>query len=121
VAHQIEECERHVAAGGLALGAFAAGRLIGIGIVVPHFRAAVAQLAVLYVTDEFRGCGVGRELHNLLEREARQLGATQIVVSATPSKNTVDFYLRRGFTPTASPIRELYDLEPEDVHMEKGL
>jgi hypothetical protein len=44
-----------------------------------------------------------------------------MVVSATPSVNTVRFYLRRGFEPMAEPLPELYDLEPEDVHMEKRL
>src|SRR5437762_1504390 len=36
VAHQRAECERYLAAGGVALGAFADERLVGIGIVVPH-------------------------------------------------------------------------------------
>jgi hypothetical protein len=31
VAYQRAECERHLAAGGMALGAFADGRLVGIG------------------------------------------------------------------------------------------
>ena len=44
-----------------------------------------------------------------------------MVVSATPSLNTVRFYLHRGFEPTAEPLPELYELEPEDVHLRKVL
>jgi hypothetical protein len=56
-----------------------------------------------------------------LERLARDLGDTELVVSATPSANTVRFYLRRGFEPMAEPLPELYEREPEDVHMRKRL
>jgi hypothetical protein len=59
VAHQRAECERHLAAGGTALGAFANGQLVG--------------------------------------------------------------YLHQGFEPMAEPLPELYELEPEDVHLQKRL
>jgi ribosomal protein S18 acetylase RimI-like enzyme len=121
VAHQIAECERHLAAGGIALGAFAGERLVGIGIVTPHIRPGIAQLAYLHVSNGFRGRGVGRSLSDSLEQLAREGGDTAIVVSATPSLNTVRFYRRRGFEPMADPLPELYDLEPEDIHLEKAL
>jgi hypothetical protein len=35
--------------------------------------------------------------------------------------NTVRFYMGRGFELTAQPLPELYELEPEDVHMRKAL
>jgi GNAT superfamily N-acetyltransferase len=121
VAHQRAECERHLAAGGIALGAFADGRLVGIGIVTPHIRPGIAQFAFLYVSREHRASGIGGHLSEELERLAREQGDTKMVVSATPSLNTVRFYLRRGFEPTSEPLPELYELEPEDVHMEKRL
>jgi len=121
VAHQRSECERYLAAGGIALGAFTEGRLIGIGIVIPHVRPGIAQLAFLHVSHGYRARGVGGHLGEELERLAREHGDTRIVVSATPSLNTVRFYRRRGFEPMAEPLPELYQLEPEDVHMEKRL
>ena len=42
-----------------------------------------------------------------------------IVVTATPSGNTVRFYLARGYQPMAQPLPELLELEPEDIHMGK--
>lgn len=44
-----------------------------------------------------------------------------MVVSATPSENTVRFYMGCGYRPTAEPVPELVELEPEDVHMRKAL
>lgn len=121
VAHQRAECERYLAAGGIALGAFAHGLLVGIGIVTPHIRSGVAQLAFLHVSSEYRARGIGGHLSEELERLAREHGDSTMVVSATPSLNTVRFYRRRGFEPMSEPLPELYELEPEDVHMEKRL
>ncbi|MBV9600798.1 MAG: hypothetical protein JOZ87_28630 [Chloroflexi bacterium] len=56
-----------------------------------------------------------------LEQIARTAGDCDIVVSATPSENTVRFYLGRGFEPMADPLAELFEREPEDVHMRKML
>jgi GNAT superfamily N-acetyltransferase len=121
VAHQRAECERHVAAGGIALGAFAEGRLVAIGVVTPHIRPGIAQLAFLHVSNAHRGRGIGGHLSDELERLAREQGDTRVVVSATRSLNTVRFYLRRGFEPMSEPLPELHELEPEDVHMQKEL
>jgi len=104
-----------------AQGAFEAERLVGLGVVLPHLRPGMAQLAFLYVSDGDRGRGVGGRLAGELEDIARAAGDSTIVVSATRSQNTVRFYRRRGFEPMAEPIPELYELEPEDVHMQKPL
>jgi GNAT superfamily N-acetyltransferase len=106
-------------AGGIARGGFSGGRLVGVGVVVPHIRPAIAQLAFLHVSRDFRGAGLGGRLSAELELLARRGGDTEIVVSATPSENTVRFYLGRGYRPMAQPLPELLDLEPEDVHMGK--
>lgn len=121
VAHQVEECEHWIGAGGVALGAFDGARLVGMGIVLPHLRPGIAQLTFLYVSDGFRDRGIGRRLSDELDAIARAAGDTTVVVSATPSIHTVDFYRRRGYAPTASPLPELVELEPDDVHLEKRL
>lgn len=118
---QRDSCERYLASGGTALGAFDDDRLVGIGIVAPHIRPGVAQLAFLHVSNGYRGRGVGRRLAEELERLAVKAGDRQMVVSATPSVNTVRFYMVLGYTPMAEPMPELYDLEPEDVHLSKAL
>jgi GNAT superfamily N-acetyltransferase len=121
VAAQRRECERYLAAGGIALVAYADDRLVGIGVLNPHLRPDVAQLAYLYVSNGYRGGGVGGRLSDELEALALAEGHTSVVVSATPSQNTVRFYVGRGYEPMAEPFPELFDLEPEDVHLLKKL
>jgi len=112
----------HVAArGATAVGAFSDGRLVGIGVVLPHIRPGVAQLVALYVSSTYRGHGIGKRLTGDLELVALDAGDTEMVVSSTPSANTVQFYLGRDFEPTGDPLPELYELEPEDIHMRKRL
>ena len=118
---QVHALEHYVDAGGIALGAFASGRLVGIGVVVPHLRPGIAQLAFLHVSAPLRATGIGSRLSEQLEQIARTAGDSDMVVSATPSENTVRFYLGRGFQPMAEPLAELFELEPEDVHMRKVL
>jgi GNAT superfamily N-acetyltransferase len=113
--------EQVLARGAIAVGAFADGRLVGFGVVLPHVRAGVAQLVALYVSSTYRGQGVGGRLTADLEEIALDAGDTEMVVSATPSANTVHFYLGTGFEPTGDPLPELYELEPEDIHMRKSL
>ena len=118
---QVHALEHYVDSGGIALGAFAGGRLVGIGVVVPHLRPGIAQLAFLHVSAPSRATGVGRGLCQRLDEVARAAGDAEMVVSATPSENTVRFYLGRGFLPMVDPLAELFELEPEDVHMHKVL
>ena len=121
VAAQVQAVEHYVGDGGVALGAFADGRLVGIGIVVPHLRPGVAQLAYLHVSALSRATGIGCGLVERLEHIARAAGDSDMVVSATPSGNTVRFYRGRGFEPMATPLAELFALEPDDVHLSKAL
>jgi GNAT superfamily N-acetyltransferase len=113
--------EHYVDAGGIVLGALSDGRLVGVGAVVPHVRRAIAQLAFLHVSEAFRAAGIGSRLCDDLELMARRAGDCEIVVSATPSENTVRFYSRRSYELMAEPLPELWEFEPEDVHMKKML
>jgi acetyltransferase (GNAT) family protein len=73
------------------------------------------------VSNGYRSRGIGGHLTDELERFAREQGDTSIVLPATPSLNTVRFYRGRGFEPMSEPLPELYELESEDVHMQKRL
>ena len=118
---QQQALEHYVDAGGMAFGAFVDGRLVGIGVVVPHLRPAIAQLAFLHVSEALRAAGIGSRLCDELEQIARGADDSAMVVSATPSENTVRFYLGRGYQLMAQPLPELFEREPEDVHMRKVL
>jgi GNAT superfamily N-acetyltransferase len=121
VAAQRHALEHYTEAGGIAVGAFAGGQLVGIGVVVAHLRPGIAQLAFLHVSAPWRATGIGRRLCDELEEIARTAGDADMVVSATPTGNTVRFYLGRGFQPMGEPLAELFALEPDDVHLTKPL
>jgi GNAT superfamily N-acetyltransferase len=121
VAAKVREAERYVDAGGVVVGALANDQLVGIGIVIPDLRPQIAQLAFLHVSAPFRNTGIGSRLSDQLDQVAREFGAAEMVVSATPSANTVRFYLAHGYQPAEHPLAELVQLEPDDIHMGKTL
>lgn len=121
VPDQIGFCRWHVSRGARIFGAYDGERLVGIGLVTPQLRPGVAQLAFLHVSDGYRGQGIGRRIMAALEGLAVAAGDTEMVVSATPTVNTVRFYMGCGYAPMAAPLPELFELEPKDVHLSKRL
>ena len=79
------------------------------------------QLKFLHVSRRYRQQGFGRRLFDLAAEEARKRGAKSLYISATPSKNTIDFYLGLKCRLTSQPDPELLELEPEDIHLEFDL
>jgi GNAT superfamily N-acetyltransferase len=120
VQHLVDEW-RPLAEAGTLLGAFEGDDLAGFAIYRPDLEPGMAQLAVLHVSRPFRGTGVGSRLTEEVVRLARADGASRLYVSSTPTRATVDFYMRRGFVPTSTPNAALFELEPEDIHMEMNL
>ena len=57
----------------------------------------------------------------LAVEKARSLGAKKLYISATPSENTVNYYMRLGCILAAEINPELFALEPEDIHLEYNL
>lgn len=110
--------------GGSAWGAFEGQRLVGIAV-LDGLRIGSAldclDLYFLHVTNGYRGSGIGHQLVRLVVTRARELGARRLYVSATPSVNTVSFYRRQGFDLASEVDPELYELEPEDIHMDMPL
>jgi predicted N-acetyltransferase YhbS len=75
------------------------------------------QLVFLHVSHDYRKRGLGRRLFEQAVERARELMAEWLYISATPSQNTVDFYLHLGCEVAEEVDEALYALEPEDIHM----
>ncbi len=113
-------CRGHAAAGARILGCFTTeDRLVGIAIMTPEVEPEVAQLAFLHVSRDWRRQGIATELVWRLASWARETGAGEIYVSATPSESAVSLYRHLGFRVTDRPIPALLELEPEDIHMRR--
>jgi predicted N-acetyltransferase YhbS len=80
-------------------------------------RGDQLQLKFLHVSHAYRRRGLGRKLFELAASEAAHRGATRLYISATPSKNTIDFYVSFGASPTKELDPELFALEPDDIHL----
>jgi len=107
--------------GGLMFGAFDGERLVGLVILRPRLTKDMAELAVLHISHGYRDKGIGTRLTEKVCSLASEMGATSIYVSASQTKTTVDFYMRRGFELAKVLNRELYEREPDDIHMVKEL
>ena len=117
----VESWQRLLAQVGVAVGAFEGETLAGIAVLRPRLTARLAQLAALFVSRDLRRHGIATRLTAEVARLARESGALALYVSATPSESAVGFYTSQGFRPTRYIIEELYELEPEDIHMIKPL
>ena len=106
--------------GGTFVGMFDAEALIGVSV-LESARVGRAgdqmQLAYLYVSCAYRGRGVGTQLFDAALSFAREAGANALYISATPTENTVDFYLDRGCVLAPEPDPRLLAAEPDDIHL----
>jgi N-acetylglutamate synthase-like GNAT family acetyltransferase len=122
------ECQRRIAAfsvemdqGDTVLGAFDGERLVGAASLRYRLTEDMAQLASLHVSQSHRRRGVATALVDEILRLVQDSGARRIYVSATPSASAVGFYRSKGFELAEQVNEELFALEPEDIHMIKGL
>jgi GNAT superfamily N-acetyltransferase len=121
ITEQIRFCQSHLDRGGRLLGAFDAERLVGVGLLTPEIRPGIAQLAFLHVSARYRRSGIAARLVRTLIEWASETGARQLYVSAIPSESAVGFYLAQGFAPAEEPLPELFELEPDDIHLIRDL
>jgi GNAT superfamily N-acetyltransferase len=103
------------------LGAFAGTRLGGMASLRYGLSPEMAQLTTLHVSQDFRRRGVARDLLRKVIEMARESHAKRLYVSATPSGSAVGFYLSEGFRVTKEPDPRMYELEPQDIHMIRGI
>jgi predicted N-acetyltransferase YhbS len=114
--HLLECFER----GGWFHGIFDDGKLIGVVVLESRFighHKDTLQLKFLHVSNKYRNQELGRQLFGLAGSKAREKGAKKIYISATPSENTIKFYLGQGCVMAQEPDQELFELEPEDIHL----
>jgi predicted N-acetyltransferase YhbS len=110
--------------GGWFYGLFDDRRLIGAAVLESRFigkNGDQLQLKFLHVSRTYRNQGWGRQLFEWARSEANRRGAKRMYISATPSQHTIGFYLRLGCSVTQEPDAELFELEPEDIHLECAL
>ena len=106
---------------GVLLGAFVKDNLVGVSVLDSEFIGKDMDQLQLYfhqVDSNYRRRGVGGRLFRSAMVRAKELGARSLYVSATPSKNTIGFYLHMGCRLASEVNSKLFELEPKDIHLE---
>jgi predicted N-acetyltransferase YhbS len=109
---------------GIICGAFDNSKLVGVMALENKFIGSnkdQLELYFMHVSNNYRGKGVGTELFKIAVKEAQKLGAVKLYISASPSRLTTDFYLNLGCKLAQELIPELFEREPEDIHLEYEL
>ncbi len=107
--------------GGTFWGAFENNQLIGAAVLESKFIGShhdTLQLKFLHVSRDYRKQGLGKQLFDLAVEKAKALGARNLYISATPSENTIKYYIHLGCMLATEIDPELFVLEPEDIHLE---
>ena len=102
--------------GGWFHGAFDHTRMVGAVVLESKHIGKdhdQLQLKFLHVSNAYRKRGIGAELFELARATARDRGARRLYISATPSENTINFYLKLGCALAAERDPELFDLNPK--------
>ena len=113
----IEQWKAMIEGEGAAIGALADRRLVGIAVVRYRLTESMAQVAALFVDSAHRREGIATALMADVIRLSRAAGAHELYVSAAPSQSAVGFYISQGFALATSVNKDLYDREPDDIHM----
>lgn len=109
---------------GKVFGAFDDEKLIAVASVENKKRGLLqhyCKMDILYVSNNYQGKGIASQMVDACKLVAKNFGADRLYISATPTKNTVDFYLKRGAVPVTELDQELFAEEPEDIHLEMKL
>lgn len=120
----IQRQERLLSENGKIMGVFSDKVLIGVASLESKKRGIekeYCKMDILYVSKDFRGLKIAQQLLDWTKKEAIRFGAKKLYISATPTQNTVDFYLNNGAKITQELDNELFTLEPEDIHLEISL
>lgn len=120
----IARYEYELSNGGTAYGAYDGDKLVGFGVLAHKLRGKgnnQLQIDLMYVSRKYRRQGIGSRIFDALRRVAIERGATRLYISATETESAVKFYSSRGSTITREVDEELFQKEPNDIHMTKNL
>ncbi|MES1246402.1 MAG: GNAT family N-acetyltransferase [Actinomycetota bacterium] len=102
----IEQDTPRLAAADVRLAALDSDRIVGVAVLEGE------RLFYLHVDAAYRGRGVGTRL---FEEAASR--SPRLLVSATPTRSTIDFYLARGCVLDPDPPADQVADEPDDIQL----
>ncbi|MEG0249346.1 MAG: GNAT family N-acetyltransferase [Peptostreptococcus sp.] len=120
----IESLRETVSNKGFVYVALLDDKLLGFSSVESNLIGSKKQYAVLhhiYVSKEFRGQNIGKNLFDKSCEFARNIGASLLYISAHSSEESQLFYRKMSCVDAKEIDKELFELEPCDRHLEFDL
>lgn len=107
--------------GAEAFGAFDGEHLTGIAMLKHRVAENTDEIIAMYVSAEYRLSGIAKSLYFELEDSARASGATDLIVTTTPTGAAIEFYQSQGFQFDAGANCRMGEEEEKEIPMRKKL
>jgi len=110
--------------GGASFGCFDGDTLVGYAVTggkVFGQSERYLLLDQLFISQKYRGQGIGKALFMMCADRARCLSAEKLYLCAGSSENTMAFYKKLGCVPAAEVNEELLADDPNDIQPEYRL
>ncbi len=107
--------------GGTLFAAYDQLQIVGFAIIDNNRFGDYINLPYIHSSRGYRGYGIGRYLFNLVSAVAIKKGAKKLYISTHPAYESQKFYQKIGCELAEEINKELYELEPYDVQLEKKL
>jgi N-acetylglutamate synthase-like GNAT family acetyltransferase len=117
----LKDLEKCIKTGGIVIGAFLQGDLIGFANVEGELFGSgqeYRELTYIHVSNEFRNGGIGKKLFQLCCEKAKEMGTKKLYIAAHPSEETQHFYRKLGCTYAVEINQTIFDKEPLDIQLE---
>lgn len=114
------DLKKAYAQGAAFIGAWAGQQLVGICVVARRPVESISGAHLLkyfYIDANHRSLGIGTKLMRAALESVQAFHGDALYISSIPTCNTVDFYINQGAELLVVPDPDLFELEPEDVHL----
>lgn len=110
-----------IATGGRVIGAFCNNLLAGFASIENNLfggQNEYLQLSSIHVSLDKRGMGIGKNLFSISCKNAKEMGAKKLYISAHSSQETQAFYKALGCREAEEYNKKMVENEPFDCQLE---
>lgn len=72
----------------------------------------------LFISEEYRNQGIGKELVSMCKSQAALFGAKKIYLCSASAEDTIAFYKKLGCKAATERNEELFAEDPNDIQLE---
>lgn len=113
-----------VLSGGKAFGCFTEHKLVGFATLnaeIFGIHEKYVLLDQLFISEQYRGQGIGKALVLMCKRQAFLFGAEKIYICAGSAENTIAFYKKIGCKHAVEINEKLFEEDPRDIQFELAI